>query len=63
MLEIINVVVVVLIFFKHNGLCERLADSDYFYTEKSITCTNFRVCVTPFAYFCEGVAGVIIFKT
>ena len=43
MLEIENpMVVVVLIFLKHNGLRERLADST-FYTEESILCTNFRV--------------------
>ena len=37
MLEIKNaVVVVVFISLKHNGLCRRLADSNYFYTEKSI---------------------------
>ena len=50
MLEIKNVlVVVVFIFLKHNGLCERLADSNYFYTEESITCMNFRVRLTSFA--------------
>ena len=32
---------------KHNGLCGRLADSNYFYTEESMPCTNFRVCVIP----------------
>ena len=30
------VVVVVFIFLKHNGLCERLADLNYFYTEELI---------------------------
>ena len=49
MLEIkIAVVVVVFIFLKHNGLFGRLADSNYFYTEESILCTNFCVHVTPF---------------
>ena len=38
------VVVVVLIFLKQNGLCGRLADSNYFYTKELITCTNFCVC-------------------
>ena len=42
-------VVVVFIFLKHSGLCGRLADSNYFYAEESIPCTNFRVRVTPFA--------------
>ena len=37
MLEIKKaVVVVVLIFLKYNGLCGRLTDSNYFYTEESI---------------------------
>ena len=50
MLEIKNdVAVVVFIFLKHNGLCERLTDSKYFYTEESIPWTNFRLRVTPFA--------------
>ena len=40
--------VVVFIFLKHNGL-GRVADLNYFYSEKSIPCTNFRVRVTPFA--------------
>ena len=51
MLEMKNaVVVVVLIFVKHNnGLSGKLADSNYFYTEESILCTNFRERVTQFA--------------
>ena len=49
MLEIENaVVVVVFIFLKHIGLCGRLADSNYFYTEASIACTNFCVCIVLF---------------
>ena len=55
------VVVVVLIFIKHNVLCGRLADSNYFCTEESIPCTNFCVRETPFACtvvivhaICEG---------
>ena len=52
MLEIKNTVVVVaLISLKHHGLCGRLADSNYFYTQESITCTNFRARVTPKACF------------
>ena len=44
MLEIKNaVVLVVFVFLKHNGLCEILADSNYFYRVESIPCTNFRV--------------------
>ena len=35
----LNKVVVAVIFLKHNGLCVRLADSNYFYTEESIPCT------------------------
>ena len=42
------VVVVNLIFLKHNGLCGRLTDSNYSYADESIPCTNFRVCVTLF---------------
>ena len=39
--EIKNVVVVVvLIFLKYDGLSGKLADSNYFYTEESIRCTN-----------------------
>ena len=38
-----TVVLVVLVFIKYNSLCGRLADSNYFYTEESIPCTNFRV--------------------
>ena len=50
MLEIKNaVVVVVLIFLQHNGLCGRFADSNYFCTEEPITCTNFCVRATSFA--------------
>ena len=50
MLEIKNpVVAVVLIFFKHNGLCVRLEDLNYFYTKKSIMCTNYFVRATLFA--------------
>ena len=50
MLEIKNpVVAAVLIFFKHNGLCVRLADLNYFYTKKSILRTKFFVRVTLFA--------------
>ena len=44
------VVVVVRIFIMYNCLCGGLADSNYFYTEESIPCTNFRVRETPFAY-------------
>ena len=46
MLEIKNVVVVVFILLKRNGLSGRLADSNYFSTKESI-CTIFRVRVTP----------------
>ena len=47
MLEIKNaVVLVVFVFLKHNGLCEILADSNYFYREESILSTNF---CTPLA--------------
>ena len=49
MLENKNAVVVVPIFLKHHGLGGRLADSNYFYTEESITCTNFCAHVTLFA--------------
>ena len=49
MLESKNAAVVVaFIFLTHNGLCGRLADSNYFYTEESIPCTNFLVQVKPF---------------
>ena len=49
MLEIKNAVIMaVFIFLKLNGLCGRLADSKYFYTEKSIPCTNFCVLVMLF---------------
>ena len=47
MLEIKNVVVVVFILLKRNGLSGRLADSNYFSTKESILCTIFRVRVTP----------------
>ena len=44
MLETKNaVVVVVRTFVKYNGLCGGLADSDYFYPEEPIPCTNFHV--------------------
>ena len=49
MLEIKNAAVVVLIFLKRNGLCGRLANQNYFYTEESILCTNFCVHLTLFA--------------
>ena len=50
MLEIKNAVgVVVLIFLKHNGLCGRLADSNYFYTGinnvHQFSCKRIPVCV------------------
>ena len=42
---------VVLIFLNHNnGLCERLADSSYFYTEESMLYTNFGVRITHFVH-------------
>ena len=45
-LEIKNsMIVVVLIFLKHNDLCGRLVDSNYFYTVESTMCINFHVCV------------------
>ena len=48
MLEIKNPVVVnVFIFFKHNCLRGRLVDSNYFYIGESVSCTNFRVRLTP----------------
>ena len=34
------VVVVVLIFLQYDALSGKLADSNYFYTEESIRCTN-----------------------
>ena len=43
------VVEVVFTFLKHNGLCGRLADSNYFYREDSTLCTNFRIHKMPFA--------------
>ena len=36
-LEIKKAVVVVVLFLKHHGLCETLADSNYFYKNESIT--------------------------
>ena len=58
--------VVVFIFLKHNGL-GRVADLNYFYSEKSIPSTNFRVRVTPFACtvvtvhaICEGLARAFL---
>ena len=44
------VVVVVVIFLKHHGLFGRSADSNYFYTQESVPCTNFHVCLMPFMY-------------
>ena len=41
-----------LIFLKHNGLCARLADSNYFSTEKSIAHTNLCVCIMLFTCNC-----------
>ena len=49
-LEIKNAVVVGVASLKHHDLCERLAESNYFYTEEKITCTNFRICVMLFVY-------------
>ena len=50
MLEIKTAAVVVaFIFLTCTGLCGRLADSNYFYTEESIPCRNLRVRVMPFA--------------
>ena len=65
MLEIKNtVLVVVFIFLKHNSLCGRLVDSDYFYTEESIQCTNFCVHITLFACtLCAWFVEVCIWKT
>ena len=49
MLKIQNAMVVaVLIFLKHNGLCG-WAVSSFQLRSHSITCTNFRARVTPFA--------------
>ena len=48
-LEIRNaVVMIVFIFVKHNGLCGRFADSNYFYSEESILWTNFCVHIMLF---------------
>ena len=41
------VVVVVLIFLKHNGLCGQAISSSQLCSQ-SIPCTNFRARVTPF---------------
>ena len=50
MLEIENdVVVVVFIFLKRNGLCVILADPNDFYIEKSILCSGFQARLMPFA--------------
>ena len=35
-------------YLNHNGLCGRVADSNYFYTKESIPCMNFCVRVMPF---------------
>ena len=49
MWEIKNtVVVVIFILLTHNSLCGRLTDSNHSYTEESVLCTNFYVCVTLF---------------
>ena len=37
--EIKNAVVVIALFLKHDSLCGRMADSNYFYIEESILCT------------------------
>ena len=65
-LETKNTDAVVFIFLKHNGL-GRVADLNYFYSEKSIPCTNVRVRVTPFACtvvtvhaICEGLARAFL---
>ena len=48
-LEIKNaVVVLILISIKDNSLCRGLTDSNYFYTEELIPCTNFCVRHLPF---------------
>ena len=48
-LEIKNAVVVVfIVFLKHNGLCGRLSDWNYFYTEEWILCMIFHIPVTLF---------------
>lgn len=64
MLEIKNaiVVVVVFIFLKYNGLCERLADSNLYthtytnYTKEKILCRNFHTGNTV----CMHVTYVVI---
>ena len=48
----------IVIFFKHAGLCERLADSNYFYKEESVPCTNFCVRVSPLACTSHAVLTV-----
>ena len=49
MLEIKNAVVVVaLIFLKHNGLCGEAISSSQLCSQ-STPCTNFRACAPPFA--------------
>ena len=50
-----RLIVTVYIFLKHNGLCGRLVDSNYFYPEGLIPCTNFCVYITPFAYLLHTV--------
>ena len=61
MLEIKNVVVVVVfIFLKHNGLCGRLVDSNYFYKEESMPCTNFCVHITLFVLTLQFVKACIL---
>ena len=47
---------VVFAFVKHNGLCGRVTDSNYFYTEESIMCTNFQVRVTV----CSHVTRMVV---
>ena len=60
------------VFLKHNGLCGRFADSNYFYTGINImhefSCTRNDVCVhvrctvvTMYA-ICEGLLGQLCFK-
>ena len=58
-LEIKNaVVVVVFIILKHNGLCGRQADSNYFYTKESIASTTFHVHIMSFACTLRAVVTV-----
>ena len=63
MSKIKNTVVVISISLKHNDLCGKLVNSNYFYTKESIPCKNFSVRVTPFACtvvnvnaICEGLS-------